>query len=135
MYHVVKQLFVYSVYNGFFLFLLLCCSLVTLPLPSANFIKSLSRILLLKLKSVSIRHMINGFYVRNPSRFFYRIVFVGFSNILVHILLCRGYVIGRIQNLKGRATVNMRLGVQSAGLIFRMRYVLSSLNIPPGIFL
>ena len=83
------------------------CYLGTLWTLSAHCIRSISRIFLLKLKSACIRHMVLRFDVRNPFIFFSRITFMDFSNPLVHILFCRVHGKRRLQNMKGRATMNM----------------------------
>ena len=101
-YHVVKQSFVDGVYNGFLPFLLPYYSLGILPPLYAHCIRYLVRILLLKLKYASIRHMVLIFYVRIPFTFFSVITFMNFSNPLVHILLCRRYGKGRLKSNYGK---------------------------------
>ena len=63
--------------------------------------------ILLKLNYAFISHMVLIFDVRTPFTLFSSITFMDFSNHLVHILLCRGYGKGRLQNLKGRETVKI----------------------------
>ena len=88
----------------FFPLLLAYCSLGKFLPLSEIFIRSLAKILLLKLNYTSIRHMVLIFDVRTPFPFFSRIAFMFFFDPLVHILLFRGYGKGRIQNMKGMAT-------------------------------
>ena len=78
-----------------------------LPPLSTNCIRPFARILLLKLNSTSIRHMILRFDVTIFFPFFFSITFMDFNNTLVNILLCKGYGKGRLQNLKGRETVKI----------------------------
>ena len=89
--------------------------------------RSLTRTLLLKLKSTSIRHMILRFDVRTPFTLFSRITLKKVSNPLVNILLCRIYGKGILQDMKWRTTVDILWGVQNVDLIYRLRRVLSSL--------